>query len=290
MARGFGRIFRCSGIGLGILLCMSAGGWDEETSEAAPLPSELRITITNPFRGAVNVSLGGTQSLVASVTGGSNTAVTWSVDGIGEGNAVIGTITSGPSGRAIYHAPVAMPPGNPVIVTATALADISKTASVLLTLTPAVGRRNPVVAVGTQKTTGIDFSLSRLDPTLGLADVGTCTGTLTPTLNVSCGTSVNGINAAQGARVIVWLLGQGLTSPDGSRLAPGLRVEVSQGATNDVAVSNLMPQTPQSGLTSIYFQMQVSPSAAPGLRNLVVTNGAGELQHFVGAIQITAGP
>jgi len=205
------------------------------------------------------------------------------------GSSTMGTITGGTATAVTYHAPSAMPPGNPLTVTATSLADPSKTASVVLTLLPVAGRPNPVVAVGNQETQGIDFTLPALNPTLALADVGSCTGSLKP-LNVTCATSVTGISAAPGETLIMWALGQGLTTPDGSSLAAGLQMTITQGSTRDVKVSNLTPQPPQSGLSNVYFQVQISPSAAPGLRDLVVTNRAGELQHFLGALEITAGP
>jgi len=252
--------------------------------------STVAISIAIPSGDAVSVPLGAAQSLAASVTGTSNTAVSWSVAGEPDGNSTVGTIAGGTATAVTYDAPAAMPPGNPVTVSATSLADSSKTASLVVNLTPAAGKANPVVAVGAQQTQGINLSLASLSPTLGLADVGTCTGTLTPTLSVSCGSSVTGISAAQGASVIVWALGQGLTNSDGSNLAAGLQVNVSQGTTSDVTVANVTPGHPQSGLSTIYFQMRISSSATPGLRNLIVTNAAGELQHFVGAIEITAGP
>ena len=62
------------------------------------------------------VGVGFTQQFTATVTGLSNTAVTWSVAGKGVGNATVGTIT--PAG--LYTAPLTLPGQNPVTVRATA--------------------------------------------------------------------------------------------------------------------------------------------------------------------------
>src|SRR5580704_18242447 len=62
------------------------------------------------------VGVGFTQQFKATVTGLSNTAVTWSVAGNGAGNATVGTITS----AGLYTAPVTLPGQNPVTVRATA--------------------------------------------------------------------------------------------------------------------------------------------------------------------------
>jgi len=249
----------------------------------------ITITFTTPAGGSATVPLGGTQQLVVAVTGTANTAVSWSVSGITNGNTTLGTITGGSADTATYNAPAAMPSLNPVTVSAISQADSTKSASALITLAPATGHANAVVASPGQTTEGVNFALSSSTPTLGLADVGTCTGTLNP-LNVNCATSVTGIAAAPAATVIVWVLGQGLTTSGGGTLANGLQVSVTHGPASDVTVSNLSPRPPQNGLSSIYFQIQVSANATPGLRDIVVTNNAGELQHFVGALQITGGP
>ena len=74
---------------------------------------------------AVSVGVTLTQQFTASVTGTSNTAVTWSVSGSGCTGAACGTI----SGSGLYTAP-STPPSSNVIVTATLSADTSKSATV----------------------------------------------------------------------------------------------------------------------------------------------------------------
>jgi hypothetical protein len=101
---------------------------------------------------------------------------------------------------------------------------------------------------------------------------------------------VASVTISKGTTAIVWLLGQGLTNSDGTALASGLSVNVSHGTSRDVTVTQVTPLSPTdngAGLTNIAFQVTVSAGAATGPRNIVVTNSVtGELQAFVGAIQI----
>jgi glucosylceramidase len=78
--------------------------------------------------------VGHTLSVTASVAGTSNTAVTWSVGGVTNGNLIVGTVTG--SGLAItYKAPAIPPPTNPVTIMATSQADATKSASLSITIT-----------------------------------------------------------------------------------------------------------------------------------------------------------
>ena len=83
----------------------------------------------------------------------------------------------------------------------------------------------------------------------------------------------------------MWLLGQGLTNPEGSALASGLTVSVTHGSTTDVTVSSVTAMVPQS-LTEINFTITVLGTAPLGNRDIVVTLADGETQAYVGAIQI----
>jgi hypothetical protein len=61
-----------------------------------------------------NLALGQSRPFSATVTGTSNTGVTWSVNGVTGGSAVLGTITSG----GVYKAPMAMPASPTVVIRA----------------------------------------------------------------------------------------------------------------------------------------------------------------------------
>jgi Glycosyl hydrolases family 16/Chitobiase/beta-hexosaminidase C-terminal domain len=80
-----------------------------------------------------SVVLGGTKQLTASVTGASNSTVTWTVSGNGCTGSGCGTVS--PAG--LYTGPPAVPNSATVTITATSVADGSKSASATLTLVPA---------------------------------------------------------------------------------------------------------------------------------------------------------
>lgn len=306
MTRGLRRESCVLGISLSLLVvmvgCHSAGTATSvadktksaSVSRTTTSATDVVVSLASPSSPA-NVTVGGNLGITAAVTGTGNTALTWAVVGtlagtVTNGNSTIGTITGGTATGVTYNAPAALPTGNnPVTITATSQADPSKSASITVTINPSESSPNAInVPGGGTDATGVNLNISTSSPTLGLADVGTCTGTLTPTVNLpNCSAGVASVTISKGSTAIVWLLGQGLTNGSGTALASGLSVSVSQGSASDVTVSLVSPLSiASSGLTNLAFQVQVSASATAGPRNIVVTNGAGELQAFIGAIQI----
>jgi hypothetical protein len=134
------------------------------TAQSVVHPQETASAVVTlipvPLTGAVvgiasptippTVEVGRTQSFRASVTGVSDTAVTWEVDAIAGGNANTGTITPGPNDTAVYTAPadVPTPPSAPqVIITAVSNAQPSSQASIATNLITA---QKVTVAVSTE--------------------------------------------------------------------------------------------------------------------------------------------
>lgn len=78
-----------------------------------------------------SIAGGATQQFTATVTGSTNTAVTWSVNGLNGGNTVTGTVST----SGLYTAPTILPTTTTVTVTATSQADTTKAASAIVTLT-----------------------------------------------------------------------------------------------------------------------------------------------------------
>lgn len=76
------------------------------------------------------VLLGATDAITASVTGTTNSAVTWSVGNVSGGNSTVGTI----SAAGIYTAPRVLPQPASETITATSAADTTKSASITLTI------------------------------------------------------------------------------------------------------------------------------------------------------------
>ena len=126
-------------------------------------PPVINVTVS-PASATVGVSQ--TQQFTATVTGTTNTAVTWSVDGVAGGNATVGTIST----SGIYTAPATY---GAHTVTATSVADSTKSA-------------NAAVAV---------ISLTVSPATTMLAPLGTrqFTATVEGTTNTAVTWSVNGV-------------------------------------------------------------------------------------------------
>jgi serine protease len=105
-------------------------GWTQVTIT----PAVVSVAVS-PASATVNT--GATQAFTAKVTGSSNTAVTWQVNGATGGNATAGTITS----SGVYTAPAAVP--SPAVVTVTAVSVAAPTdsgsASVTITAPPSTG-------------------------------------------------------------------------------------------------------------------------------------------------------
>ncbi len=114
---------------LASLLLASCGSSSNNTSP----PPTVSISVSPT---TASVQTGATQQFTATVTGTSNTAVTWQVNSVAGGNSTVGTI----SAAGLYTAPAAVPNPAAVTVTATSSADSTKTASATVTVTapPAV--------------------------------------------------------------------------------------------------------------------------------------------------------
>lgn len=93
---------------------------------------------------SASVAAGGNQQFTATVTGTSNTAVTWQVGGTTGGNSTVGTI----SASGLFTAPAAVPSPATVTVTCVSQADVTKSAAATVTITAAA-----VVAVSISPTT-----------------------------------------------------------------------------------------------------------------------------------------
>lgn len=107
--------------------CGGASGSTEAIPPPPPLPPSIVVTIS-PASGSV--LLGNSQTFSANVSNASDTEVTWSVNGVPNGSALTGIITS----TGVYTAPADLPSPTSVQVTATSLADSTKSASAQLTI------------------------------------------------------------------------------------------------------------------------------------------------------------
>jgi len=264
------------------------GGASNSVNFVVNAANSVEVTITNPSNPAM-LTVGGALPITASVKG-AGAALTWTVNGVTNGNSTFGTIT-GSNTSVTYNAPSAIPGNNnPVTIEATQ-GGTGETASLAVTINPSTSAPTAIAVTG-GNATGINLSLTSMTTTLGLSDLGTCNY---PTAN-ACQASVTGIQISRSgaatsfcgsATCTLWLLGQGLTNGGGSALAAGLTVTVTH-AQNvvDVTIGTVQANALVSGLTNVFIPVVVSPSAPLGNRDLVVTLGDGETQIYIGAIQI----
>jgi hypothetical protein len=107
---------------------LAACGSASSTSNTPPPPTASITVAVSPS--TANVRVGNSASFSATVSGISNSAVTWSVDDTAGGSSALGTINS--SGK--YSAPASLPSPNTVSIKATSSADTSKSSTSSVTL------------------------------------------------------------------------------------------------------------------------------------------------------------
>ena len=107
-------------------LCTGCGGGN---SGSPPPPTPAVNVSVSPASG--NLLLGLTQQFTATVTGTTNTAVSWAVNGTVGGNATVGII----DGTGLYTAPADLPSSASVTITATSQADTTASGKSKFTIT-----------------------------------------------------------------------------------------------------------------------------------------------------------
>jgi hypothetical protein len=151
-----------------ILFVVLAGVWIGGCAQGLggglqpPPPPQIGVTVS-PTAGMV--WLGNSTTFMATVTNTSNTAMTWSVNGVAGGSAASGTVTA----TDVYTAPADLPSPASVQVTATSVADPTKAASAAVTVTsdivvqiaPNVAKRPPQKAAATTAGTPQSYNLMR---------------------------------------------------------------------------------------------------------------------------------
>jgi serine protease len=135
---------------------------------AAVLP--VAVTVT-PATASVQAG-NGMQTFTAAVTNTSNTAVTWSVNGVAGGNATVGMIST----AGVYTAPASAPTPATVTVTATSAADTTKAASAQVTVT------RPIAVSITPTSASVQTGMTEM-----------FTATVTGSSNTTVSWSVNGL-------------------------------------------------------------------------------------------------
>jgi len=247
-------------IGLAVLLLAPACG------SSPPLLITVMVTPATAY-----VPVSDALQFDAILTGTPNAAVVWSVNDSVGGSFTVGFISQ----TGYYQAPANVPSPNQVTVTATSQQDDTKSASATVTVIPQTAGANTVQVASGQTVSNINVEVSPLTPTLSIYAAGSCSGS-------TCSTAATGVQVAQGSSATIYVVGQGIVS--------GTVYSISGNPTDVTVVQPSGSQFGQTkeGTPSVSFNIQVSPTAAPGLRNILVTNPTtGELSAFVGGIMIT---
>jgi hypothetical protein len=190
-----------------------------------------------------------TKQFTATVSGLSNTSVTWSVNGVTGGDSAIGTVST----SGLYTAPAAVP-SSIVTIAATSVADSSRSGQAAVTvIVPTLTISPSATSVSTSQST--QFSV-----------VQTGGGSKKPATYTW---SVNGI---QGGNSIL-----GTISNKGVYTAPS--VPPSPAKTTIMAISN----TNQSGLAGVTVVATVSVSVSPGSASVLVSR----TQQFISTVSGT---
>ncbi len=228
---------------------------DTENQRIRELVPAIFVTITpNP----INVVVGAQQQFTAAVTGTSNTAVTWQVNGAAGGNSTVGTIST----SGLYQAPATVPA--PATITITAISAADGTTSGLAQITIVTANNNITVAVSSG-------GASQVYTTTTQQFTATVTGTSNQAVNWYVEGSAGG-NATFGT-----IDGSGLyTAPAGVPTSASITITAfSQQASNAFGTAAITiitvpsaaqpaPQTISPGGTATYSLLLNENTGAPG--------------------------
>lgn len=224
-----------------------------------PSPAQVTVTATSALNGGIgsaavtvipyisvsisptanqNVNISTSRQFTATVTGSSNTAVTWSAGGLPGGNIIAGTITS----AGLYTAPPILPNPQELYVTSTSVADPTKSASTIVTVVPPTGVSVTIAPV----TSWVEVGQSTL---FVAAPYGAGNSSLTWAVN-----NVVGGNATVGTIVANGAYSALYTAPSVVPAVPQITVTVTVGNTTQSASGTLtVGATPFSATPLIDF-------------------------------------
>jgi len=209
---------------------------------AAPVTVAVAPTI-------VTLQLGNSQPFSATVSGSTNTAVTWSVNGTSGGSATVGTI----SALGLYTAPANMPASPTVTIRTTSVANPASFAQATVTL---IAPAPPV-----------NISISPLAPTISLGNAQSFSATVTGSPNTAVAWSVNGVLGGSAAA--------GTINASGIFLAPSAMPASSNATVRATSVANPsafaqtvvklvpLPSFPATSLSAARFLEQASFGPTP---------------------------
>jgi len=120
---------------IGLIAILAFYGCGGGSNSSTPAAQSVAVSISPA---AVTLSPRSTEQFTASVTGATDTAVTWEVNGTNGGNSTVGTVST----TGLYTAPSAIPNPHSVFVVAVSQADPSKSGSATVTIAKPAGAAN----------------------------------------------------------------------------------------------------------------------------------------------------
>ena len=196
------------------------------TNNAGGASSAAHVTAVTVSPSSVTLGAGQSQTFTATVTGASNTQVTWQVNGVTAGSATTGTINS----SGIYTAPATVPTSS-VSVTAVSVADPTKYAGALVNFT----QPPPTIAV----------TVAPLTVILAAGQTQSFAATVTGTSNTQVSWLVNGISGGSAAV--------------GTITAVGLYIAPASVPSSPVSISAVSAaDSTKSGSATVSFSVQTA--------------------------------
>jgi Protein of unknown function (DUF3443) len=232
-------------IGMTVLFGCGGGG-----AGGGGTPPTVTVTLSASSQ---TVLTGGTVQLTATVTGTSNTTLTWTVNGVTNGNSTVGTIV--PSAlTAVYTAPATVPNPATVTVKVTSQADNITSASTTVTI----------------NAPGVSISVGPTSATVQTGTTQQFNATVTGTTNQSVTWQVNGVTGGDTTN--------GMISAEGIYTAPAsvpnpatVTVKAISAADITKTDSATVTVTTNISVNNVQF-VQVNSGPANTLVNALFTN------------------
>ena len=219
------------------------------------------------------VRTGNQQTFTATVTGALNLSVTWTVNGVPDGNSTIGTIAA----NGAYTAPLVLPTVNTVTVTATSVEDPTRSGSATITLENAIPVITSVTPTTLTANTQFELTVNGTGFTPGsivnLGSTPLSTTFIAPTQLAAVGTPT----LAQVGTAPVTVVNP---DPGGSTSAP-INVQVV-GPNSNITVT-VSPKTATLGAGNVQ-QFQATVTGSIDLSVLWSVNGVSFGNSMVGTI------
>ena len=230
---------------------------DSNNARIRELVPSIFVTVTpNP----VNVAVSSQEQFTATVTGTSNTAVTWEVNGVAGGNSTTGSIST----AGVFTAPATIP--SPATVTITAISSADGTTSGSAQATIVASGQAVTVVVSTNPTVTQVYT-GAIQPFIA---------TVTGTTNTAVTWQVNGVTGGNATVGTIDNSGN-YTAPANVPLPATVVIEaVSQALSSAIGTDSILivatpsaaqpaPQTTSPGGSVTYSMLLNANTGAPGL-------------------------